>query len=77
MYSERFISLHHAYPSNDVVGAGQTADITTSKNTIESTEFELLSSEGVLTSVKYDCCPDPYEGRSLNEPRSPDLSNAN
>ena len=77
MYSERFISLHHAFPSNDLIGAGQTANITTSKNTVESNEFELLSTEGVLTVSKYDCCPDPYEGRSLNEPYSPDLPRAN
>ena len=38
--------------------------MTTSKNTIESKEFELLSKEGVLTVVKYDCCPDAFQGRS-------------
>ena len=64
MYSEKFINLQHAYPSNDLIGDGQTADMTTSKNTIESKEFELLSKEGVLTVVKYDCCPDAFQGRS-------------
>ena len=93
MYSENFINLQHAYPSqgstnynrlvlelsgsvraaggawipdssNDLIGDGQTADMTTSKNTIESKEFELLSKEGVLTVVKYDCCPDAFQGRS-------------
>ena len=50
-----------------MIGDGQTADMTTSKNTIESKEFELLSKEGVLTVVKYDCCPDAFQGRSPQE----------
>ena len=56
--------LRNPDPSNDLIGDGQTADMTTSKNTIESKEFELLSKEGVLTVVKYDCCPDAFQGRS-------------
>ena len=31
------------------------------KNTIESKEWEVISKEGTLYEIKYDCCPDPYQ----------------
>ena len=39
--------------------------MTTSKNTVESKEFEVLSTEGVLVVHLYDCCPDAFEGISF------------
>ena len=36
--------------------------MTTSKNSVESKEFEVLSTEGVLVVHLYDCCPEAFEG---------------
>ena len=36
--------------------------MTTSKNTVESNEFEVVSTEGELIVHLYDCCPDAFEG---------------
>ena len=41
---------------------GSKGKMTTSKNSVESKEFEVLSTEGILVVHLYDCCPDAFQG---------------
>ena len=40
---------------------GSKGEFFFNKNTIESKEWEVLSKEGTIHEIKYDCCPDPYQ----------------
>ena len=55
------VSRHHVSLKNLNHFKGSKGEFILNKNWIESKEWEVISKEGTIDEIKYDCCPDPYQ----------------